>query len=79
MKSQLGFCSGSNTIRLLPQNYCVAVKAGDRRHWIIDADPAVPLEAVIHVQTVLHTDHSARWANTGYELLSKLTAEHFEV
>lgn len=69
MESILSFEESTQTIRQLPQNYCIATKS--KGYWMIDFDIASDEELVIRVCNALF-QYENRYC-TGLELLSKVT------
>lgn len=63
------FESQSNTIRLLPQNYCVIIKRDNR--WVMDCDVAVDTNIAVSVFTEMHTQHNVRYGS-GQEIVRYL-------
>ena len=68
--SVLSYCSYSNTIRQLPQNYCIAVLRGNA--WHLDADLAAH-PYFVALTSVRLLEFSNKYAPDGLQLLSNLT------
>lgn len=53
------YCAGSETLRLMPQNYCIAAYE-HKREWKMFPDLALPLDVVLLVTSALMV-HSLKW------------------
>lgn len=69
--SALVFEENTQTLRLMPENYLVAIRPHAGR-WILDPDAAVPVELVLKVQDVIHSNYDLKWGS-GLRLLAALT------
>lgn len=49
-KQTIVYCKGSNTIRLMPQNYLIA---NNKQRWLMEPDLACPSKFVLLVTEVL--------------------------
>ncbi len=66
----LTYEEGTETIRQMPQNYCIAHRSN--MSWICDPDPAADYSLVKRVFDEIFKNHSSKWG-TGLNLLSKVT------
>lgn len=69
MENILSYQPETETIRQVPQNYCIATKS--KGYWMIDFDIAADQELVLRVAKALF-DYEARYGD-GLNLLSKIT------
>lgn len=68
------FCTGSNTLRLMPSNNCIAARRN--REWVMFANPAVSLDVVLMVTAAIHSNHDVKWNDpTGSKLMSCVTGD----
>ena len=60
-KNELAYCSYSNTIRQMPQNYMIAVR-NENGMWLCDTDPASDKMLAVKVFLALFM-HSVRYGS----------------
>ena len=63
---------GSQTIRLMPQNYLLAHKRDGR--FVVEPDAAVPVKIATKVFVTVFASYKARWQTSGQVLADALNA-----
>ncbi len=53
MERKFVFEAGSDTVRLLPQNYCVLVRQNKFTHWVMDSDGGIPMDLAVEIFKVI--------------------------
>lgn len=63
------YCSYSNTVRLMPENYMVTFHHGGK--WVCDPDTGMPYRLRMDVFSTMTTSHNLRWGS-GEDLAAAL-------
>ncbi len=73
MKQHLTYCAGSQTLRLMPQNYMLATFASNR--WVVDPDAAISegfhIKLVKFFRVLEHRFQQSSWKKIKLPTLSK--------
>jgi len=75
MNKKVEYCSYSNTIRQMPENYVIAVASNEGRpaRWIIDPDSACDPQLARKAFDLCFTHHNVKWG-TGIDFANLLNS-----
>jgi hypothetical protein len=77
-KESIGYCSASETIRQMPQNYMLARKVSGV--WVADCDGAVDTKVALYVAMTIHCgSHFGSGANLALDIMSNFNMFTIEI